>query len=280
VIRGNLLERYKKSIFNPLHFNIISVEGYSLRTAKRIIAISRGTEKEITDCYELDRSRIVCLPNGVEIKTFNMQNKAEYRREVRDRCGIGADDFVLIFPAHEFRRKGLHGIIEALGSINSERLCLLVVGRDDPRPFRKQIEASRLKSKVVFTGEVADINRYYAASDAMVFPTAYEPFGLIILEAMALGLPVFVTRSAGAAELITDGRDGILLNDCKNAGEIRDAILSLLNAPDKGASIGREAQKTAERYSWDVIAEKTYRLYEEILREKRKGCSAGAENIR
>jgi UDP-glucose:(heptosyl)LPS alpha-1,3-glucosyltransferase len=116
---------------------------------------------------------------------------------------------------------------------------------------------------------VSDIQKYYAASDAMVFPTDYEPFGLVILEAMATGIPVITSRQAGAAELMVDGRNGLLLDDPGNIVDIAEKIKTLYDDRTYCEKLGGEARKTAEKYSWDVITGETLKLYSKVVDAKK-----------
>lgn len=268
----NLLEKIKKSSFNPLHYFILKTERHSFKKSKRIISISQITKREIINYYGISNGKISYIPNGVDTEMFNPKNKNIYRKEIRDRYFLKEKDFVLIFPAHEFKRKGLYQIIEALKILEKDNVYLLVVGRDDPTPFLKLIYNSQLKNKIIFTGETSNIAMYYAACDALVFPTSYEPFGLVILEAMSTGLPVIVSSETGASELIKDRDNGLLLKNNKNIEELAEKINFLVRFQDKRKRIGEAARKTAENYSWERISEKTFNLYLEIRAEK-KGYS-------
>ncbi|MFC2061477.1 glycosyltransferase family 4 protein [Elusimicrobiota bacterium] len=260
-----ILERLKKSAFNPLHAIILMIEKHNLRKAKKIISISEREKEYIIEHYSIAPEKIVPLPHGVDLDSFSIKDRDSKRKEIRAGYNFNADDTVLLFTAHEFKRKGLGQIIEAMNDLNRNDLKLLVIGKDDPAPYIELAEQAGLTERVIFAGTVSDIEDYYAAADLFVFPTMYEPFGLVILEAMAAGLPVITSRSAGAAELIEDGEEGLLLDDDKDVKEVADKIRLVMDNSSLRHDLGMNAADKARRYSWDDIAERTYKLYKEVL---------------
>jgi glycosyltransferase involved in cell wall biosynthesis len=111
-----------------------------------------------------------------------------------------------------------------------------------------------------------DLPRCYVAADAFVFPTAYDAFGMVLLEAMASGLPVFTSERAGASELITSGKDGFVipLDDWVEA--------TIAGLRDRGSlqAIGREAEQTARQHDWSTVVRKVEQVYLKV-----SGCVAG-----
>ena len=263
--RTGFLGRLKKTALNPLHLILLFMEYCSLKNAKKIVSVSRNVKNDIIRHYNIQESRIEVIVNGVDIKKFNPANKTLYKNLVRSKHGLKPEDKVIIFPAHEFERKGLRRIIEALNVIHYSDLYVLVVGEDAPAAFTAIIKKYGLNRNIIFTGKVTDVEKYYFASDLFVMPTYYEPFGLVILEAMAVGLPVITSRQAGASELIADNMSGLILEDHADFLGIAKAIRYLLNDPKAAETFGTNARQTAEQYSWDVISGKTLKLYENMV---------------
>lgn len=259
-----LLDYLKKSFLNPLHFNVLFVEKYSLLIARAIIAISEGMQNEIINNYKIPKSKIHVVPNGVDVSRFVLLNSATYRDEIRSSLCLNSDDVLINFTAHEFKRKGLEYVIQAMAKLNNRKLYLVVVGRDDNKPFLKLINDMNMTEKIFFVEETRCVERYYSASDLFVFPTFYEPFGLVIVEAMANGLPVIVTKSAGAAELIKDGQNGFLLKNHDSVSEIASKIQYVVENMRNLSRIKTNARLTAERLSWKNIADATEKIYEEV----------------
>lgn len=249
---------------NPLDYVVLPIEKHVLeKGCKKIVANSNRIQREILSNYNISEDKIVTIYNGVNLKMFGGNH--DKRMKTRKLLGIGKNDLVLMFAGHEFGRKGLQHLISSLPDL-SDDIKLLVVGNDKPNHFINLARKLNVKNMILFTGLSRNIENYYAASDIFVFPTLYEPFGFVILEAMASGLPVVASELAGASELITDGNEGFLLEDPTDPAEIADKINMLLDSPNMMMQMGRNGKRTAEEHSWDAVAKKMLEVYEEVLR--------------
>jgi UDP-glucose:(heptosyl)LPS alpha-1,3-glucosyltransferase len=249
--------------FEPRNRVVLAVEKRVLNASKRVIAISRSVKDEVVGNYGIPEEKVRVVYSGVNVDEFTPANRERYRETVRARHGIAPDDRVLMFSGWEFKRKGLAHAIEALPALKND-VKLLVVGGADRGPYASLASRLGVLHRVVFAGHSRNIAEYYAASDIFVFPTAYEPFGLVITEAMASGLPVVVTGTAGAAELITDEIDGMLLSTPCSGREVAEKVGRILDG-DLLDRMGRKARGTAERYTWDRVAKETLEVYREAL---------------
>ena len=250
--------------FEPRNNIVLKIEKNNMKKAKKIIAIAEGVKQDIIRNYGVEDERIDVIHSGVNLDEFNPKNRDKYFEQIRRMHDISFDDTLLLFCGWEFKRKGLKYIIEALGSFN-EQVKLIVVGGADKRRYIKDAKRQGVEKRVVFAGHQKNIERYFAASDIFVFPTKYEPFGLVITEAMASGIPAVTTRTAGAAELITDGKDGMLL-DARVSTKNLVKKLGYILENDLAKKMGKNARKTAENYGWDSVAEKTLKTYEGVLK--------------
>jgi UDP-glucose:(heptosyl)LPS alpha-1,3-glucosyltransferase len=248
----------------PRNNVVLAIERRNMGGGKRIIAISKTVKDEIIRDYGVPEERISVIYNGVNLEEFNPGNREICRLPVRARHGLKEEDTVLMFSGWEFKRKGLRYAIEALPKLGGD-VKLLVVGGADRGPYEGLAARLGVLPRVIFAGAQSNMAEYYGASDAFVFPTAYEPFGLVITEAMAAGLPVVTTKVAGAAELITDGTDGMLLDSPYDGAEVAEKAKAIFDGGIQ-AKMGAAARKTAEKYSWDSAAEQTLRVYREFIR--------------
>ncbi|VVB50995.1 Trehalose synthase [uncultured archaeon] len=249
--------------FEPRSGVVLAIErrNFTARKFKKAIANSHNVKDDLMKYYRVPEEDIRVIYSGVDTQEFNPAKKAG-RDKIREEIGIRPEDKVAVFSGWEFKRKGLMQIVKAMPEMKG--VSVLVLGKDDPEPYRAEARKLGVANKLFFTGFVDNISDYYAAADLMVFPTAYEPFGLVIIEAMATGLPVVTSRSAGAAEIIEDGKDGILIDDPHSSREIAEKVNYIIDN-DLFDSIGAKACVKANVCSWDNIARQTMDVYKEIL---------------
>ena len=251
-----------RATIDPLNWVVLSVEKRVIeKGSKKIIAVSEGVKREILENYNVSEDKIVVIPNGVDLDEFK-SDKVK-RRNIRKVYGIADDEIVLMFSGYEFRRKGLEYIIKALPLVKG-KVKLLVVGKDNPNYYKKLASKLRVLDKIIFAGFVPDISEYYAASDIFIFPTAYEAFSLATLEAVASSLPILATKVNGTEELIIDSYNGFFIR--REPNDIANKINILVEDESLRKQMSRNARKTAEKYSWDEVAKRTLKVYEEVVR--------------
>ncbi len=246
-------------MLNPMHLWVAlrdrwMIGGLRYRT---LVAVSRRVSLELQKIYGVPEDRIRIIPNGIDVGRFRPDPVA--RNGIRQEFGIPADAKVLLFAGHEFRRKGLEPAIGALERLPPD-VWLLVVGSDNPAPYRKL--ATVAADRLVFAGARRDMPAFYAAADAFVFPTAYETFSLVCMEAMASGIPVFATRVGGIEDYLEDGVNGFGIGT--NPEEIAGKIGRALSDPVLIERLRAGAVATASQYGWDRVAEKYIQLLEQL----------------
>ena len=235
---------------------------YTKHRYKRIIALTKRTKNEIMHYFNVPSEDITIIPNGVDTLDFSPKNSKLFRDEIRKKHNIDDNDVVLIFVGYEFMRKGLRHVVNALPIITEKNVKVLVVGDDNPQPYKKLAIQQAVADKIIFAGRSADIKQYYAASDIFIFPTSYESFSMATLEAVASGLPIIATKVSGTDELIVDGKNGFFIK--RDERDIAEKVNQMLKN-NLIKQMGREARKTAENYSWEKVAEKIMKLYNEIV---------------
>ena len=239
--------------------------------APALIAVSEGVKRELRDSLGIPEERIRVIYNGVDTRGFApAASREEARRSLGDAApACEADGAVLLFVGYEFRRKGLAQAIRALAGV--ERAQLWVVGGDDRATYAEHAAQAGVAERVHFVGHQEDVSVWLQAADALVFPTSYEPFGLVILEALACGTPVITSRLAGAAELIDEGQQGYLLDDPSDSAELTAALRRLLATRERWPELGAAARALAETYDWDAIWQATAELYDELVGARARG---------
>jgi UDP-glucose:(heptosyl)LPS alpha-1,3-glucosyltransferase len=217
----------------------------------RVISLCRMMTEQMARFYGAGR-RVVELPsprpdvNGRG--EWPAERVAEERAWFRGHYRISAEDRVAVFVGHNFRRKGLRYAIEAVARTKT-RWKLLVVGLGKAREYielanRLGIGDDGREARVLFVGPTREMDRVYAAADALLLPTFYDSFGLVVMEALAWGLPVVTTEFLGAAELVRAYGAGTIVPSPQSVAEIAAALDAL---PRAGEPAARELAERARR---------------------------------
>lgn len=226
--------------------------------------------------YPIDPSRMRVMHPGVDLARFSSPDREACRREVRARYGIGPSEVVILFVGMNFEVKGLDAILRAVARAKALRsdaaLRLLVVGRGNEAKYRSLASSLGIGDSVVFAGAHAEgVEAFYLASDLFMMLSAFDTFGMVVLEAMASGLPVIVSVTVGAKDLVGEGVNGFVLPDRLDADAAAGKIVLLLDASFR-AAMGEAGRRTAQRHGWDRLAEEVAGVYEEALATKRKAA--------
>ncbi len=238
---------------------------FGRNSSKARIVVSQRMKGEFIRHYGNAAENLIVIPNGVDLKIFTPANQPLYRDRIRQKHGISHNDLVLMFAGGDWERKGVPYIIEALSLLPRLDVKLFTCGSGDEIFYSQLAELKQVRERIIFVSHSSRLWEYYAASDVFVFPTIYEPFGLVIVEAMASGLPVITSRVAGAADFMKDGVDCLLLNNPSNVNELATKIELLLSNAELRKTMAERARMTAEKLSWDAVAEKTLEVYNSIL---------------
>lgn len=243
--------------------NVLSfLDDLFYRCARRchVIAVSRRIERDLRNLYHAKMPMTV-IYHGVDLAAFAPVPHGPARNSVRDQIGLNSPHFAFLFVGD--MRKGGRQCIQALSQLQCGQL--LFVSRTPDPPYRSLAAQLGLAERVHFLGTTTEIQKYYAAADALLLPTHYDSFAMVVAEAMASGLPVIVSREAGAAELIEHGLNGLLLEDFTDVKELAEKMDRLQHDRTLAARLGTAARRTAENYSWDHIADQTMQVYRQVL---------------
>jgi UDP-glucose:(heptosyl)LPS alpha-1,3-glucosyltransferase len=261
---ARLIAQVRSLYYAALREQYCLIERHVFRPELTYIAISRCVADQLERLFAIPGSHIHVIHHGVDAQLFcpRPAKDAGWREEWRRRWNISDHELLILFVGG-YERKGLTVAIKALARLTpAERsmLRLMAVGSGDQPRFRALVRQLGLESKVVLAPHTREIVPYFQAADVFLFPTLYEPFGLVILEAMACGLPSVVSATAGAAELITNGQNGLLIREPTDDVETGAHIQLLVNNAGLRRSMAVAARQTAERQSWDHVAEQYYQV--------------------
>lgn len=224
--------------------------------------------------YRIDPTRMRVVHPGVDLARFSSPDRNACRREVRTRYGIGLSDAVILFVGMNFEVKGLDAIIRAVARAKALRpdaaLRLLVVGRGNEEKYRSLASTLGIADSVTFAGAHAKrVEAFYLASDLFMMLSAFDTFGMVVLEAMASRLPVIVSTNVGAKDLVEEGVNGFVLPDRMDADAAAGKIVLLLDQ-GRRVAIGEAGHDTASTCSWERMATEVGKVYGEAISEKER----------
>lgn len=255
--------RWKQRL-NPIHSRLLRLEQQHLggRRYQKVIALSAEVRRDLKRFYDVPEEDIEVLPNGFSTEEFNLEKRRLLRADMRQSLGYSDDDRVIIFVANELERKGFGPLMRAVASLEDSRARLLVVGNVVARGYAAEMKALGLADRVKFVGPTREVMNYYAAADVFALPTQYEAWGMVIVEAMACGVPALTSRLAGAAVAVHEGKSGLLLDDPGDVVEIAGKLMKLMEGEHKTQDWIADSVR---QYSWPRILGK----YEDVLVRQR-----------
>lgn len=225
-----------------------AVEPFVFRRASSVIAVSQGLARELDAEFPGTSGKTRVVHNRIDVSRLQRPDGFD-RTAFRAGLGLGDRDTVLLFIAHgHFDRKGLPVLLEAHRQLADPRTVVLVVGGTEQglRPYRA-LAAEPGMGRVLFTGSSSDVRPYLWASDAFVFPSFYESFSLVSLEAAAAGLPVIAPRLHGIDEYLADGVDGFVVEQTPDS--VAEGIRRFLAlTPEERRSMSAMAQTIAASF--------------------------------
>jgi UDP-glucose:(heptosyl)LPS alpha-1,3-glucosyltransferase len=252
-----------RMVRNPLHLltaardraRYAGVAGHRL-----VVNLVEAEEPALRRTYPGLRVATAVIGNGVDTTAFRPAS-GEERAVARETLGFQPHDHVLLFVGHEFERKGLPVVLDALALL-PETFHLVVVGgtEDMVHTTAAALPARGLGRRVRLVGAQPDPRPYLRAADVFVFPSAYESYGLVVLEALASGVPVVATNTGCVPDVVADGENGYVVKS--DAEEIARRVTELASRPQR--ELRAAARHSAEAHSWARIAGQ----YLEVMRTR------------
>lgn len=230
------------------------------------LAVSHMVKRHLRQYHGLPEDRVRVIHNGVDTQKFSPEACAARRHGTRDHLGFMDVETVFLMVAHNLLLKNADTAIRAFAQLarSGQPVRLAIVGGKRPEPFAKLARKLGVADKVHFYPTVDDVIAFYSAADAFLLPTWYDPCSLVVLEAMACGLPGITTLNNGASEMIDTGTNGFVLAEPANAAQLAGVMSTLLDR-DRRSMIGVKARKTMELQTLDRQTDQILALYSEII---------------
>ncbi len=254
-----------QGLHNPDSFTIDGFEWWATYEASKVIVTTNAMKSEVGGFFNLPVEKIATIPNAINKKKFeNVRDLALQKHRM-------PHEKTILFVGRLTPQKGIEYLIRAVPLIlkNHPDGKVIIVGEGWLRDSLERLASSIDKSeRILFTGFLSEyeLRNIMVSSDVLVLPSIYEPFGIVALEGMAAGIPVVASRIDGLAEIISHDENGVLVYP-KNPESIAWGVSRVLSNQNYAENLVRNAKKKLlETYNWDVIAEKTSRVYEEAIK--------------
>jgi UDP-glucose:(heptosyl)LPS alpha-1,3-glucosyltransferase len=251
------------------------LEGASSRGAPVVLCLSEYVKGTVRRHYPgLGEDRLATLFNAVDLPKFDPGERAGVGANVRAKYASKDGDVMGLIIAQDFERKGLAEAIEGLADARTERLQLVVVGKQNPRHYRAMASREGVEAQVHFAGATSDPYSFYAAADYFVLPTRHDPCSLVVLEALAMGVPVISTRQNGACEIMTSGVHGFVLE----RGDDYTGLVSAMRAMCDDAARARMRAACLglrPRLAYDAHLDTLMRIYQGVMDRRARASGDG-----
>lgn len=236
--------------------------------SSEVIVNSNYMKNELQRLFGLPFEKINVVPNGVNLNLYDgIDRDYDFRRKF-----AMDNEKIILFVGRLVYEKGIQNLIAAMPKIleNYHDSKLVIAGKGPMLDeLRNQVNALGLGNKVYFTGYLAskDVPKMYKCADVAVFPSTYEPFGIVALEAMLSGTPIVVSDIGGLNEIIDHGTNG-MKSYAGNPNSLADSIISLLYDAKLCDTVTKNAKvKVRSEYNWTKIAQDTHFTYQKAIAE-------------
>ncbi len=234
--------------------------------SSEVIVNSNYMKRELQRLFGLPFEKINVIPNGINLTNFNgIERDYDFRRKY-----AMDNEKIILYIGRLVYEKGVQNLISAMPKIiNGYNDTKLIIGGKGGMydELREQAKALGIENKVYFTGYLTskEVQKMYKCADIAVFPSTYEPFGIVALEAMLAGVPTVVSDIGGLNEIVDHGING-MKSYAGNANSIADSVLALLYNHQLCDNVVKNAKaKVKKEFNWDKITKDTFFTYEKAI---------------
>ncbi len=262
-LANRVLPRYRE-------FKALEARQY-VGDGKLFLALSQKVADAFVAYHGVDRNAIRIVPNGVDCQRYSPENRVHHRTTMRQELDLDPDSVLLLMVAHNFRLKGLSSAIRAFARLRhqSQRVHMAILGGGRPRRYRRLAHSLGIARDVTFLGPRPDAIPFLAAADVLVHPTYYDACSLVVLEALASGLPVVSTRATGVDELMTQGVEGFFVSEPGETAAMAAHLGRLLD-PSLRREMGRAARQLALQHTFGRNCDAIEAVYLEAASRQRR----------
>ena len=233
---------------------------FAINRTALFVCVSDGVADEVREHFPAAADRVLTIHNGVDTDAFAPGARAGEATTLRASLGVEPNRLLAAFVGSEWERKGLGPAIRALAQAPS--WDLVVAGGGDQEAYRELARTLGVEGSIHWLGVTRDVPLVYEMADALVFPSSYEAFPLVILEAAASGLAILTTPVNGVRELLRDGESGLLIT--QDPVLIAERLELLAGDREMRERIGKGARDAVLEFSWERMVSSHHELYERL----------------
>lgn len=257
-------------IYTDLQKYIHESEYWLTYEAWRVIVCTEFMKEEVNKYFSCPSDKIDVIYNGVNRERFEFDWSEEDRALWRGKLAK-PDEKIVMYVGRFVREKGIHVLLNAASVVlaNEPKTKFVIVGGGHREHLEKFVRWYGLKDKVLFTGFMANrsLHQLYRCADVAVFPSLYEPFGIVALEGMAAGAPVVASDAGGLKEVVSHDETGTSAY-AGNPESLAWAILNVLRDPERAEKLKAAASKRLDvDFDWGQIADQTIEVYQRVWSE-------------
>jgi glycosyltransferase involved in cell wall biosynthesis len=247
-------------------------EQRAYRQTSRVIAVSDFVKDSLVQDAHVAAETIDVVWNGVDIEQFRPIRSNE-TNILRTSLGLALTDCIAFFTGDiKSNRKNLDLVLQALVKL-PQNYCLVVAGAIEGSPYPAMVKALGLNDRVHFLGYRQDVSTLLRCADIFTFPSHYDPCPLVILEALASGIPVITARSVGNSMLLQHGENGYILDHNYDRDGLVKILQVLGESPELRSRIGSMGRQTAEARSWQNMARQYEKIYADVCQKQRDSAT-------
>jgi UDP-glucose:(heptosyl)LPS alpha-1,3-glucosyltransferase len=256
---------------DPAYHSFARLERKQYLGADRPVVVvnSRMVRGHFEQFYGISPESVRVVPSAIDPLRFAAEDRLKRRHAEREAWGVSPDEPTGLFVAMNYRLKGLAPLLRAVVAVpRDKRFRLAVVGHPKFAKYERLADSLGVADRVKFLGHRGDPKDCYFAADFLVHPTFYDPCSLVVLEALACGLPVVTTRFNGASELLTVPDNGIVVSDPHDAKELGGAIATMLD-PGYRRTATQSARQAAAKWTFEMHYQALVGVFAEVRAAKR-----------
>lgn len=263
-------EGRNQGIHNDMQRYIHEQEYWLTYESWRVIVTTEYMRGELVRSFNVPENKVDRIYNGVTAKRFQFDWPDEERLRTRAQYAE-PDEKIVMYAGRFVREKGIHVLLNAASAVLAQepKTKFILVGRQQDDKFQRFADWYGLGDRVTFAGFKSGRSLYemYRIADVTVFPSLYEPFGIVALEGMAAGVPVVTSDAGGLKEVVLHDKTGTL-SFAGDPNSLAWAILRVLQDPVRARALAQNAlTRLQEEFDWDLIAQQTCALYERVWAE-------------